>query len=84
MRFISRLFARPAPALSEARPADAAAIAFLHKASFQHGWGEDEVHRLLIESNVVAVRKLMKRAAPDKRVETDPLEQQQQASKCYR
>ena len=56
MRFVSRLFGRSAPALSEARPSDAAAIASLHKVSFQRGWGEDEVHRLLIESNVVAHR----------------------------
>jgi [ribosomal protein S18]-alanine N-acetyltransferase len=58
MRFVSRLFGRSAPALSEARPRDAAAIAALHKASFQRGWGEDEVHGLLIESNVVAHRAM--------------------------
>jgi ribosomal-protein-alanine N-acetyltransferase len=56
MRFVSRLFARSAPALSEARPNDAAAIAALHTASFQRGWGEDEVYRLLIEKTVVAHR----------------------------
>jgi ribosomal-protein-alanine N-acetyltransferase len=58
IRFISRLFARSAPTLSEARPADAAAIAALHGASFQHGWGQDEVYGLLIESNVVAHRAM--------------------------
>jgi ribosomal-protein-alanine N-acetyltransferase len=58
MRFVSRLFGRSAPTLSEARPRDAAAIAALHKASFQRGWGEDEVHGLLIESNVVAHRAM--------------------------
>jgi [ribosomal protein S18]-alanine N-acetyltransferase len=58
MRFVSRLFGRSAPAVSEARPSDAAAIAALHKASFQRGWGDDEVYGLLIESNVVAHRAL--------------------------
>lgn len=58
MRFFSRLFGRSAPALSEARPADAAAIAALHKASFQRGWGEDEVYGLLIEGNVVVHRAM--------------------------
>jgi len=53
---ISRLLGRTAPALSEARPADAAAIAALHKASFQRGWGEDEVYSLLIDKNVIAHR----------------------------
>jgi [ribosomal protein S18]-alanine N-acetyltransferase len=56
MNFIARLFARGAPAISEARPADAAAIAAVHGVSFQRGWGEDEIQRLLIESNVVAHR----------------------------
>jgi ribosomal-protein-alanine N-acetyltransferase len=58
MRFVSRFFARSTPTLSEARPADAAAIAALHKASFQRGWGEDEVYGLLVESNVVAHRAM--------------------------
>jgi ribosomal-protein-alanine N-acetyltransferase len=56
MNFIARLFVRGTPAISEARPADAAAIAAVHGVSFQRGWGEDEIHRLLIESNVVAHR----------------------------
>jgi [ribosomal protein S18]-alanine N-acetyltransferase len=56
MNFVSRLFARGAPTLSEARPSDAGAIAAVHGASFQRGWGEDEIYRLLIESNVVAHR----------------------------
>jgi [ribosomal protein S18]-alanine N-acetyltransferase len=58
MRFVSRLLGRSTPTLSEARPRDAAAIAALHKASFQRGWGEDEVHGLLIENNVVAHRAM--------------------------
>lgn len=59
---ISRLLGRTAPSLSEARPADAAAIAALHKASFQRGWGEDEVYGLLIEKNVIAHRAMIDRA----------------------
>jgi [ribosomal protein S18]-alanine N-acetyltransferase len=59
---ISRLFARAAPSLSEARPADAAAIAALHKVSFQRGWGEEEVYSLLIDKNVIAHRALIGRA----------------------
>jgi ribosomal-protein-alanine N-acetyltransferase len=56
MRFISRLLSRGEPALSAARPADAAAIAAVHGVSFQRGWDEHEIHRLLIENNVVAHR----------------------------
>ena len=59
---ISRLLGRTAPALSEARPADAAAIAALHKASFQRGWGEEEVYGLLIDKNVIAHRAMIGRA----------------------
>ncbi len=58
---ISRLLGRTAPALSEARPADAAAIAALHKASFQRGWGEEEVYSLLIDKNVFAHRAMIGR-----------------------
>jgi [ribosomal protein S18]-alanine N-acetyltransferase len=56
MSFLSRLLSRGAPAFAEARPADAAAIAVVHGASFQRGWDEEEIRRLLIESNVVAHR----------------------------
>ena len=58
MRFIARLFGQSAPALSEARPNDASAISALHTASFQRGWGEDEVYRLLIEKTVVTHRAM--------------------------
>ena len=51
--FIARLFARGGPAFAAARPADAAAIAAVHAASFQRGWGEDEIYRLLIDGNVL-------------------------------
>jgi ribosomal-protein-alanine N-acetyltransferase len=58
MRFVSRLLSRGEPAVYEARPSDAAAIATVHSASFQRGWGEDEIHRLLIEKSVVAHRAM--------------------------
>jgi [ribosomal protein S18]-alanine N-acetyltransferase len=59
--FVSRLLGRTSPSCSDARPADAAAIAALHQACFQRGWGEDEVYRLLIEKNVVAHRVMIGR-----------------------
>jgi ribosomal-protein-alanine N-acetyltransferase len=54
MNFVTRLLSRSDPTISEARQRDAAAIASLHAASFQRGWGEDEFHRLLIDRAVVA------------------------------
>ena len=56
MNFLARLFGRGVPAFSEARPDDALAIASVHGASFQRGWGEDEILRLLLENSVVAHR----------------------------
>jgi ribosomal-protein-alanine N-acetyltransferase len=56
MRWINRLFARGGPALSEAGPRDAHAIARLHAVSFRRGWSDGEFERLLIERNVVAHR----------------------------
>jgi ribosomal-protein-alanine N-acetyltransferase len=61
MGLVARLLGRAAPVYSEARPGDAAAIAALHGASFQRGWGEDEIHRLLIQGNVVAHRAMIGR-----------------------
>lgn len=61
MSFVSRWLRRPAPTFAEARPGDASAIAAVHGASFKRGWGEDEVHRLLIERSVVAHRALIGR-----------------------
>jgi [ribosomal protein S18]-alanine N-acetyltransferase len=55
-----RWFAREAT-LSEAGPADAAAIAVLHAASFQRGWSDDELDRLLLDRNVVAHRAMIGR-----------------------
>jgi ribosomal-protein-alanine N-acetyltransferase len=56
MRFVSRLFSRKRPIIAQARTTDAAAIAALHGVSFRHGWGEDEILRLLLERNVVTER----------------------------
>ncbi len=53
---IARLFGRAAPTMSEANARDIPAIAAVHAASFQRGWGEDEFRRLLLERNVVCHR----------------------------
>jgi [ribosomal protein S18]-alanine N-acetyltransferase len=51
---INRLFGSAEPVLSEARSQDAGPIAALHAASFRRGWSEDEVERLLLDSQVLA------------------------------
>jgi [ribosomal protein S18]-alanine N-acetyltransferase len=61
MNFVTRFLSRPEPKISEAGDRDAAAIAALHAASFQRGWGEDEFHRLLIDRAVVAHRAMIGR-----------------------
>jgi [ribosomal protein S18]-alanine N-acetyltransferase len=62
MNLVSRLIAGAVPKLSEARSGDAGAIARLHAASFQRGWDEDEVYRLLTDKAVIAHRALIRRA----------------------
>jgi [ribosomal protein S18]-alanine N-acetyltransferase len=57
--FISSLFMRGEPAMSEASARDASAIAALHSESFRRGWSEQEVEGLLIDRHVVAHRALM-------------------------
>lgn len=57
--FIGTLFTRSEPAVSEATPRDAAAIAALHAASFRRGWSEQEVETLLLDRNVIAHRALI-------------------------
>jgi ribosomal-protein-alanine N-acetyltransferase len=59
--FISSLFARGEPMLSDAKPRDAAAIAALHAASFRRGWSEQEVEPLLIDRQVLAQRATLGR-----------------------
>ena len=54
--FVRSLFGRGEPALSEAGPRDAAAIAALHGQSFRRGWNEQEVEGLLIDRHVIAHR----------------------------
>jgi ribosomal-protein-alanine N-acetyltransferase len=61
MSIVSRLLPAAEPALSAAGPRDAAAIAALHAASFQRGWDEDEVDRLLIDPAVIAHRAMIRR-----------------------
>jgi ribosomal-protein-alanine N-acetyltransferase len=56
MQWLTGLFARGEPALSEAGPRDAGAIARLHAASFRRGWSDGEFERLLGERNVIAHR----------------------------
>ena len=61
MNFVTRLLARAEPTISEARERDAAAIAALHAASFQRGWGEDEFHRLINDRSVITHRAMIGR-----------------------
>jgi ribosomal-protein-alanine N-acetyltransferase len=61
MGFLSNIFGRGPPILSDASARDAGAIAALHGKSFQRGWSEDEVEGLLLERNVFAHRALVGR-----------------------
>ena len=61
MGFVARLIGRAEPNLAEASERDAAAIAAIHAASFQRGWGEDEFRSLLLDRNVVCHRAVMGR-----------------------
>jgi ribosomal-protein-alanine N-acetyltransferase len=56
--FVTRLFTRGEPALSEAKPRDASAIAVLHGASFHRGWSDGEFEGLLSDRNVIAHRAM--------------------------
>jgi ribosomal-protein-alanine N-acetyltransferase len=60
--WLTRLFARGEPALSEAGARDAASLATLHAASFRHGWSDGEFERLLLDRNVVAHRATVGRS----------------------
>jgi ribosomal-protein-alanine N-acetyltransferase len=59
---ITRLFARSEPALSEASPRDARALADLHAASFHRGWSDGEFEHLLLDRHVVAHRAMAGRS----------------------
>jgi ribosomal-protein-alanine N-acetyltransferase len=56
--FISNLFSRGEPVLSEASMRDASAMASLHAASFRRGWSEQEMEALLLDPHVIAHRAL--------------------------
>jgi ribosomal-protein-alanine N-acetyltransferase len=56
--FLTRLLARREPALSEATPRDAPAIAALHGKSFHRGWSDGEIENLLLDRNVIAHRAM--------------------------
>lgn len=56
--FISNLFRRAEPVLSEASTRDAPAMASLHGASFRRGWSEEEMEGLLLDPRVIAHRAL--------------------------
>jgi [ribosomal protein S18]-alanine N-acetyltransferase len=59
MEWLSRLFARGTPALSDATTRDAVAIAKLHGVSFRRGWSDGEFEQLLMERNVIAHRAMI-------------------------
>lgn len=59
---IARLLGHGEPVLSDAGVGDAAAIARLHAASFQRGWSEVEIERMLIERSTVAHRAMVGRS----------------------
>jgi [ribosomal protein S18]-alanine N-acetyltransferase len=56
---LARLIGRTEPSMAEAGGRDAAAIAAVHAASFQRGWGEDEFRRLLLDRNVICHRAVV-------------------------
>ena len=58
--FLTRLLDRREPALSEATPRDAAAIAALHGKSFHRGWSDGEIESLLLDRNVIAHRAIVR------------------------
>jgi len=47
------------PSLSEARRADAAAMAVLHAASFHRGWSDGEFERFMTDRDVIAHRAVI-------------------------
>jgi ribosomal-protein-alanine N-acetyltransferase len=61
MMSLLRMLMPSEPALSEAGPRDASALATLHAAAFRRGWSEDELEQLLIDKNVVAHRVMLGR-----------------------
>lgn len=62
INLLSRWFAGGEPALSDASVRDAAAMAELHGRSFQRGWSEGEIERMLLERSTVAHRAMAGRS----------------------
>ena len=60
-RLFEFFFPRREPALSEASTRDAAAIARLHAASFQRGWSDVEIERMLLDRSVLTHRATIAR-----------------------
>jgi ribosomal-protein-alanine N-acetyltransferase len=58
---LRRLFARGEPALSEAGPRDATAIAALHATSFHRGWSDGDIENMLLDRAVLAHRATLGR-----------------------
>lgn len=55
-RIFRQLFGSGEPTCRQASPQDARSIAALHGLSFQRGWSEDEVERLLLDRSVLGHR----------------------------
>ena len=51
---LAEYFKRAEPAILDARPGDASALAALHRVSFRHGWSENEFERLLSDRAAIA------------------------------
>lgn len=51
---LAAFFRRAEPAIVDARPGDASALAALHRISFRHGWSESEFERLLSDRAAIA------------------------------
>jgi ribosomal-protein-alanine N-acetyltransferase len=62
IELFASLFARAEPALSEASPRDAQAIARLHGASFHRGWSDGEIEAMLRDKTVLAHRAVSGRS----------------------
>jgi ribosomal-protein-alanine N-acetyltransferase len=50
---LSLFFRVREPAIADARPGDAAALAAVHARAFRHGWSESEFERLLSDPQVI-------------------------------
>ena len=92
--WLARLFGRAPPLLGEARAGDAVAMAALHAASFRRGWSDDEMERLLLDSQVIAHRAargrrvdgfiLSRRAADEAEILSVAVERRRRGKGCAR